>query len=100
MTRVSESLILELMQDARIMNRVDELRALVLDELDWLCGLPIEVCDHLGGLAGMVGSSLRDRCIRAGHVTFAFLQLRIFDRAREHPFFVLLQVVLLTGLRH
>ena len=85
-SRISESLLVELMEDARIMKRAEELHSLVLDELKWVSELPIEVYRFLGGIAGMSGSALRDRCIRVGHVTFAFLQFRIFDMSKSYPF--------------
>lgn len=85
-TRVSESFILELMHDARILRRLGELQSIIQEELAWLCDLPLEVYDFLAGLCASSGTALRSTCIRAGHVIAAFLEFRVFERTKEHPF--------------
>ena len=85
-TRVSEGLLLELMEDSRVMLRIDELKEVLRSEISWLCNLPLPVFEMIGAAAEMSGPALRSGCIRAAHVMAAFTSYRIFDRAEEYPF--------------
>lgn len=65
-SRVSDAMIVALMNDSRVVLHLDDLRAELLEEMAWVADLPLAVYEMLGGVCGPAGKELRCRCTVCG----------------------------------
>ena len=61
---IPDVLLLELLDDSRLANRVDEVKAVVEEEVAWLQRVPTWTWNRRAALAeGLTGTTLRSRCL-------------------------------------
>ena len=68
------------------MRQLPEIKAVLLEEMDWIVALPEFVWRKLGELAGQTSHQLRHSCIAAGHATIAFFRWRCLLVYEGRPF--------------
>ena len=85
-SRVTDSLQAELIVDARVALRFEELAATLEEEVDWLMGIPWFVAASIAPLGGMTVPELRTNLCKVSHVMVGFINERVFQHLQEHPF--------------
>jgi len=84
---VPEGLMRDLMEDDRVLRRLPELEARLLEDLDFVEGLPNGVWRRLAAIYKSAGHSLllRTEILRAAHSSVCFINRRIFSAAKSRP---------------
>jgi hypothetical protein len=82
---VTEAFLSGMMDDVRLPRRLLHLTQCTLTELEWLASLSLTVWCPITDVAGCVASGLRTDTIASGHVSFAFLDMKVFVEALKHP---------------
>ena len=85
-SRVSDSLQAELITDARVASRFQELVGIMEEEVDWLLSLPWSTMRAVASIGGMTVPELRAKVHKVAHVTVGFIQERVFSQLQQHPF--------------
>ena len=85
-SRVADAVLILLAEDNRIVRQLPEIKAALLEEMDWIVSLPEFVWRKLGELAGQTSHQLRHSCIAAGHTTIAFFRWRCLLVYERRPF--------------
>ena len=80
-----EALVSELLADARLPRRLDQLQAELCNQFSYLEGLEGSVWDLVGTGSGMSGQDLRSEALTASLVAWSFIQFRVFFRASQYP---------------
>ena len=84
-SRVPDAALAELMEDARIARRLDEIVAAIDEEMQWIVNLKPFVWDKLGKLVNQLGPELRHHCISKAHIAIGFWRWRVADTALSRP---------------
>jgi hypothetical protein len=82
---VTDAFLSEMMDNPRLPMRLAFLKQCVLEEQQWLDGLPSEVWGPIAEVVGCAEPELRSDVISAGHISVAFLHTRVFSEAEKHP---------------
>jgi hypothetical protein len=82
---VTDAFLSEMMDDPRLPMRLAFLKQCVLEEQQWLDGLPSQVWEPIAEVVGCAAPELRADTIAAGHISVAFLHARVFSEAEKHP---------------
>ena len=82
---VTDAFLSEMMDDPRLPMRLAFLKQCVLEEQQWLDGLPSQVWVPIAEVVGCAAPELRADTISAGHISVAFLHTRVFSEAEKHP---------------
>ena len=83
---ISDSCLTELLEDPRVPLRQASIKAAIQTEVEWLASVSDYVWDSLAGvIGGSAGQGLRSDCLRAAHISVAFLEQRLFSEASKLP---------------
>ena len=83
---VADAALRQIMEDNRILRIIQELKASVREELDWLYGIGLGTWEVLAGLCGSLGERVRSDVLKAAHVSHGFMEMRIFSVAESLPY--------------
>ena len=84
--RVPDAAHLELMEDARLLRRMQEMKQAVAEEMQWIASISDFVWSTLGSVfAGMDADHLKSRCIKSAYVAKAMFHKRVFVEASKLP---------------
>ena len=84
-SRVIDGVLGELMEDARVGMRHDELWALMCEDMKWLVDVPLRTWALVSTVVGTTAEILRASCIAGGHATFHFFWRRVLEPAGQLP---------------
>ena len=82
---VSESVQVELMSDNRVAALHGQLWHTAASEVKWLVDLRESTWEAIGAASGMDAMDLRDKAIRAAHISFHFLWRRVLEPSADLP---------------
>ena len=83
---VCDALLVDLLEDDRVAQRVDALEESLQSELDWLVSLQPLIWESLSALLGECGpATLRTQCLLAATTIAAFVKMRFLGQARQYP---------------
>ena len=87
-SHVAEATLLELMEDDRVVRRIDDLENGIMGELEWVQGLPDWFWKRLAFVyrSSLHVDELRTVCLVAANVAAAFITRRLLVAARAPPF--------------
>ena len=85
-SRISDSLLVALMEDGRVVRNITQLKEIVHEDVAWLVNLPLNVYAKLGELCKCGAMAFRDMCLKAAHINVAFVHDRVFRHVHEYPF--------------
>ena len=84
-SRVTDGVLAQLMEDARVAKHHDELVTLLCEDMKWLVDIPIDVWDEVAAAIPESGEDLRASCIEGGHIAFHFFWRRVFAPSDGPP---------------
>ena len=84
-SRVAESVLLDLMEDPRVCQRYSALWEIMCEEMMWVATLGQVVWEKLAHISGACAHDLKSDCIRASHVSFHFFWRRCLKVAGGLP---------------
>eukprot|EP00969_Alexandrium_andersonii_P028746 1255476-Alexandrium_andersonii.AAC.1 len=76
----TDAVLLNMMADSRLLSTMPILESLLREKMQWLVNLPMGVWDNIGKVCQEAGACVRDRCIRAAHVSVAYFQHGALDK--------------------
>eukprot|EP00971_Amphidinium_carterae_P321489 6390429-Amphidinium_carterae.6 len=82
---LSESFLEEMLQDARVATRCDELQELIACEYDALSKLPTNVYELIAVAGNYDASELRSAVLTAASISWCFLDQKVFRVAKQYP---------------
>eukprot|EP00974_Lingulodinium_polyedra_P118940 11169264-Lingulodinium_polyedra.AAC.1 len=81
----TDALLHELLQDDRVVLRLEELRQTLEDELVWVSNIELSVWELVGHAVGVPARELRSDTVAAAQTSVAFVHDRFFGLAQELP---------------
>eukprot|EP00972_Heterocapsa_arctica_P108642 15998745-Heterocapsa_arctica.AAC.1 len=84
---VPDAILLELLEDDRVVRRADLLEETLLEELAWVAGMSQSFWLRLASVAGgdCFHKTLRSDCMRASSIAAAYIRKGLFLVARSYP---------------
>lgn len=84
---VVDAVLVEALVDDRLARRADELRRLMMEEVEWVEGIELFTWDRLASVVGpqQTGVELASAAIHASHVQVAFADQKIFRVLASYP---------------
>lgn len=82
---VPDGALQSLMEDGRLALRVNDVRAAMYEELDWLQGIRMEVWDRLAHVCNITGFLLRSKALSCGFKAAAFFHFRVLEKVMKLP---------------
>ena len=83
--RPVESVMAEMMEDSRVMRRLQEIKDIMIDELDYLANLPKFVWARIAEACGCNIDDFIDDTMTGAHLSCGFLIFRIVKTAERRP---------------
>ena len=86
---IPDALLLELLEDSRLAERVDAAKAAVDEDMAWLQRVPTWTWDRLAALVdGVTGPSLRSKCLMVSQAILALIKYRVWDEVDSMPWLI------------
>lgn len=84
---VADGVLLEVLQDDRLLRRSTEVQQALADELSWVESIGTFVWGRLARLvgAGVTGHGLRGDCLASANIVAAYIRRKVFQEMEQYP---------------